>query len=56
MIEGAIFNLKPVVSEISFSLNRFPLFGLSPSLLEAYFVPPSNSFQTDIFGSGEVDP
>src|SRR6266567_76767 len=56
MIEGAIFNLKPVVSEISFPLNRFPLLSLSPSLLEAHLVPPSNSFQTDVFRSREVDP
>src|SRR5438445_6920271 len=56
MIDGAIFNLKPVVSEISLPLNSFRLLSLSPSILETYFVPRSNSFHTHVFSSGEVDP
>src|SRR5437879_7516159 len=56
MIDGAILNLKPVMSKISFPLDRFSLFRMRSSLSEAYFVPLSNSFQTDVFGSGEVDP
>ena len=56
MIDGAVLNLKPVMSKISFPLDRFSLFGLRLSLFEGYFVPLGNSFQTDVFGSGEVDP
>src|SRR5437879_12453348 len=56
MIDGAILNLKPVVSEIPFSLDRFSLFRLRSSLSEAYFVPLGNTFQTDVFVSGEIDP
>ena len=55
MIDGSFFNLKSVVSGVSFSLNGFSQFGLYAGFFKGYFVALGNSFLPDIFGSREID-
>src|SRR6266849_2189903 len=55
MVDGAIFDLKSIMSGVSFPLNRFSLLGLHASLFNGDFVPLSNSFQPDLLGSRKID-